>query len=138
VDAEGNGMLSSKLAFQFFTDIEHEVQPLVFTPATHSRLTEDLTIIPFGFTEDYDFYNGQIYLNDLYSADWNKLGIKSIYTGGGETRETEIQWFDIKEYSDTSVENTSDAVKAAKRIENGQIVIEKNGVRYNVLGAEMK
>jgi len=138
VDAEGNGMLSSKLAFQFFTDIEHDVQPLVFTPATHSRLTEDLTIIPFGFTEDYDFYNGQIYLNDLYSADWNKLGIKSIYTGGGETRETEIQWFDIKEYSDTSVENTSDAVKAAKRIENGQIVIEKNGVRYNVLGAEMK
>ena len=139
VDVEGNGLLSSKLSFQFFTDIEHDIQPLVFTPATHTYLTEDMTIIPFGFTEDWDFYSTQIYLNELYSADWNKLGIKSIYTGGGETNETEIQWFDIKEYAPaTSIDNTNAAAKAVKRIENGQIVIEKNGVRYNVLGAEMK
>ena len=139
VDVEGNGLVSSKLSFQFFTDIEHDVQALVFTPTTHTRLAEEMTIIPFGFTEDWDFYDGQIYLNELYSADWNKLGIKSIYTGGGETNETEIQWFDIKEYAPaTSIDNTNAAAKAVKRIENGQIVIEKNGVRYNVLGAEMK
>lgn len=39
----------------------------------------------------------------------------------------------------TAVENTAAAVKkAAKRIENGQLVIEHKGVRFNVLGAQVK
>ena len=98
VDTEGNGLVSSKLFYQIYTDIEGEISALTFTPQTHSKLTEDMTVIPYGFTEDYDFYDNAIYLNDLYSADWNKLGIKSIYYGGGETHETEIQWYEIKPY----------------------------------------
>lgn len=38
----------------------------------------------------------------------------------------------------TAVENVTVAGQAQKRIENGQLVIEKNGVKYNVLGAEIK
>ena len=95
VDVEGNGLISSKLSYQFYTDIAGTVAPLTFTPATHTSLTESITIIPYGFTDDVDFFNDRIYLNDLVSTDWNKLGIKSIYTGGGETNETEIQWYEI-------------------------------------------
>lgn len=40
--------------------------------------------------------------------------------------------------SQTSVENTFEAVKSVKVIENGQVVIIKNGVRYSVLGAEIR
>ena len=47
VDVDGDGLVSSKLFYQFYTDIEHEVAPLTFTPTTHTRLTEDLTEIPF-------------------------------------------------------------------------------------------
>lgn len=39
---------------------------------------------------------------------------------------------------ETPVENVAAAVKATKVIENGQVIILKNNVRYNVLGAEMK
>ena len=38
----------------------------------------------------------------------------------------------------TALDNTADEAKAIKRIENGQLVIYKNGVRYNALGAEVK
>lgn len=38
----------------------------------------------------------------------------------------------------TGISNTEAAVKAQKMIENGQIVILKNGVKYNVLGATLK
>ena len=38
----------------------------------------------------------------------------------------------------TSVENVEDGVKAQKLIENGQMVIIKNGVRYNAQGAVLK
>ena len=34
----------------------------------------------------------------------------------------------------TSIDNTADDTKAIKRIENGQLIIEKNGVRYNAMG----
>ena len=35
------------------------------------------------------------------------------------------------------IENVSDGVKAVKTFENGQLVIIKNGVKYNALGAEL-
>lgn len=38
----------------------------------------------------------------------------------------------------TALDNTSDEVKAIKRIENGQLVIEKNGHLYNALGQEIR
>ena len=39
---------------------------------------------------------------------------------------------------ETGVENVKISNEAVKRIVDGQLVIEKNGVRYNVLGAELK
>ena len=38
----------------------------------------------------------------------------------------------------TAIENAAVSAKAVKTIENGQLVIIKNGVRYNVAGQEMK
>lgn len=98
MDVNGDPIVASKLAYMIYTDTERVIEPLTFTPATHSRLTEDMTEIPYGFTENYDFYSDYIYLNDLYSEDWNKIGIQSIYRGGGEENVTEIQWFYIKDY----------------------------------------
>lgn len=98
-DVNGDPILGSKLTYIIYTDVEKEVAPLTFTPATHEMLTEELTEIPYGFTENWDFYDTQIYLNDLYSEDWNKIGIQSIYYGGGETNATEIQWYHIKDYA---------------------------------------
>jgi len=95
VDVNGEDLAIGKLAYMIYTDTQGEIAPLTFTPATHSKLTEDMTEIPYGFTENYDFYTDKIYLNDLYSADWTRIGIQSIYYGGGEINATEIQWFDI-------------------------------------------
>ena len=39
---------------------------------------------------------------------------------------------------DTAVENTKAASTASKRLENNMIVIEKNGVQYNVIGTVIK
>ena len=94
-DVNGEPMVVSKLSYIIYTDTKGAIVPLTFTSATHTRLTEDMTEIPYGFTENYDFYTDVIYLNDLYSADWTRIGIQSIYRGGGEENKTEIQWFDI-------------------------------------------
>jgi len=101
VGTEGEELVTSKLYYMLYTDVEGEVLPLTFTPETHSKLTENMVEFPYGFTENYDFYTSYIYLNDLFSESWNKIGIQSIYTGGGELNATEIQWFDIKPYSNS-------------------------------------
>ena len=136
VDVNGEGLVASKLFYELFTDIDGTVEPLTFTPATHTYLEEELTIIPFGFTENYDFYDSRIYLNDLYSADWDKLGIKSIYFGGDAENATEIQWYTIDKGQ--AVDNINAAAKATKVIVNGQLIIRQGEKTYNANGVEMK
>lgn len=99
VDTDGDGLVTDKLSYMIYTDIEGEIAPLTFTSATHIKLTEDMTEIPYGFTENYDFYTSYIYLNDLYDSNWNNIGIQSIYRGGDAENATEIQWYEIKPYS---------------------------------------
>ena len=136
VDVNGEGLVASKLYYELFTDIDGTVAPLTFTPATHTYLEEELTVIPFGFTENYDFYDSRIYLNDLYSADWDKLGIKSIYFGGDAENATENQWYTIDKGQ--AVDNINAAAKATKVIVNGQLIIRQGEKTYNANGVEMK
>ena len=42
-----------------------------------------------------------------------------------------------EEHTGTAINNTAAEIKTVKRIENGQLVIIKNGVRYNALGAKL-
>lgn len=98
VDVDGNGLLTSKLSFQVFTDVEKEVSALTFKTSDYKYLEQDMTVIPYGFTEDYDFYSNQIYLNMAEYNTFNKIGIQSIYTGGGEEHKSDTIWFTIKEY----------------------------------------
>ena len=38
----------------------------------------------------------------------------------------------------TGINNTEEALKAVKSFENGQLMIEKNGVKYNAQGARLQ
>ena len=97
-DTNGNNMVASKVTYKIYTDVNHEVSLLTFTPTTHTKLTQDMSEFPYGFTDNYDFTATSIYLNDLFSTTWHQIGIQTIYTGGGETHESEIGWYKIKEY----------------------------------------
>ena len=94
LNTEGNAMLTSKLTFKFFKEVGSEVSAYTFTPALYQNLEADMTDVPFGFTDDYDFYQGVIYFNEDVSA-WNRIGIQATYTGGGETHTTDIQWVNV-------------------------------------------
>ncbi len=96
-DTDGAPLDASKLSYMIYTDTDGDISPLTFTPTTHYGLTEDLTEIPYGFTDNSHFTHNCIYLDDLYSSDWDRIGIQSIYTCGGERNATPIQWFENKE-----------------------------------------
>lgn len=124
-DVNGEGLLSSKLSFVFYKDILHEESPVTFTPEYFTKLTEEMTEIPFGFTENWDIYNGQIYLN-MPHADWNRIGIKSIYRGGGEEHESEIFWYDMNPYPEATFDfNSMDVPVSLNGSNDGDITEDK-------------
>ncbi len=102
-DVDGNGLLMDKLSYQLFVD--NESTPLVLTTDIYEGLTEDMSEIPYTFSDDWDVYNNQIYLNqgvDVLST-WKKIGIQSIYYGGGETNKSDIVWFVLETTGITGV-----------------------------------
>ena len=98
LDVDGNGLVSSKLSYQFFCDIEKDTAPVTFCTDDYSNLTESMTVFPYGFSDQLDFFPTYIYLKQADYSKWNKIGIQSIYTGGGEENKSEIFWYTIKEY----------------------------------------
>ncbi|MBR6446412.1 MAG: hypothetical protein IKS94_08385 [Prevotella sp.] len=127
-DTDDQPLVSSKLGYQLFIDIEKEVSALTFTPDLYEFLDEEMTVVPYNFADYYDFYkngNGrQVYLNQPDQETWNRIGVKCIYTAGGETKETEISWFEIKEYDPNGIINiTSDTTE--------QPIYNLQGMRVN-------
>ena len=106
IDVDGEKLSASKLSYQFFYKEGDVEAAVVFTPADFTRITEDMTEIPFGFTENYDFSSNRIYLNMEHST-WSFIGIQSIYLGGDVENKSEIFWYDLKsaiiEFADANV-----------------------------------
>lgn len=100
VDTEEKDLKKSNLYYQLYSDIGGEIQPITFTPGIYEKLTEEMSIIPYGFTDDYDFADygsyKAIFLNYNFNAMYDRIGVKSIYIAGGETNESEIVWEEIE------------------------------------------
>ena len=98
VDTEGNPMLTEKLSYQLFYKKGNEVSPLVFEASLYDALEEDMTVVPYNFTDDYDFYAGgsTVYLNQDREeiSSWTAIGVQSTYIGGGEEHKSEIGWYE--------------------------------------------
>lgn len=95
VDINGEGLLSSKLYFKLYSkDNEGTQSVITFTPDLYEKLESAMEEVPATFTDNYDFYEGSLFLNmSIYS--WKQIGMQSIYKGGGETHESEIVWYDL-------------------------------------------
>ena len=95
VDTEGNGLVKDKVSFKLFSeDAQGIVAPIVFTKELYKKLEEDIDVVSYEFSDDYDFYAEYIYLN-MDHSDWTRIGLQTIYSGGGETHESEVDWYTI-------------------------------------------
>lgn len=97
VDVDGNELKEDKLFYTLYADVAGEVSQITFTPEICEKLTEALTEVPYSFTDNWDFQYRDpykvIFLNYDFS-DYDRIGVQSIYYGGGECNKTEIQWFE--------------------------------------------
>jgi len=96
IDINGEGMLSDKLFYKFYSkDASGNVSPIIFTKEAYEKLAADMEEIPYGFTDEYDLYDDVVYLN-MDISKWSQLGLQTIYKGGNETNTSEeIVWYNI-------------------------------------------
>ncbi len=100
VDVNGDAMASSKLNFQFLKEVEQDISPVTFAPANYPSLTEPMEVVPYGFTDQADFFPTYIYLKQPDFGTWKKIGIQAIYNGAGECNKSEVFWFDNPLFTD--------------------------------------
>ena len=75
ISTEGDFLNLNNLAYYFYLDGEQ----YTLTPDVFSRLTEEMDLIPFTFTDGWDISNGYIYVAEPLATS---LGIQAVYTVG--------------------------------------------------------
>lgn len=90
-DVDGNFIDPAKLYYNIYFDDSED--PETFSPDDYKNLTEDMTNVPYDFTDNYDFtYVGESHTLYFYVAEYDNIGVSQTYTGGGETHRSNIVW----------------------------------------------
>ena len=131
VDTEGRMMMSELLSYVFWKEKGGLQSPVTFKagtgPGTYYKLKEDMTEFPYGFTDGLDISTHTVYFEKMGVDElksWTKLGLQTIYRGGGVEHRSNIVWFDMEAYwkGTSGIED----VKSSKANENN--------VFYNLSG----
>lgn len=115
-DVDGNDIFAALLSYQLLIDSNGEQSVYEFTTDNYEFIEENMTVVPYNFTDYYDIdvAGKQVYIyGDI--DEWNAIGVKSIYTVGDksrETRESEIFWYQLKPTAITSI-STNDVVETS-------------------------
>lgn len=150
VDTEGNPIAGSKLTYSFIVEDAQGIQtPLTFTAELYPNgLEADMIEVPCTFADATGYFQtiGEKHLIYLMQGNetirtWKRLGVKSTYTAGGETRSSAIGWFDVQKYltgistPQTSLKSQADffnlqgqkikSVKKGLYIKNGRKIVVK-------------
>ncbi len=84
---DGHALIKDKLYYNIFLD----GKLFTLTKDEYSRINEDLTDIPYNYTENWDIgIDGIEHSIFFYRTDYDKIGVQLIYTGGGETHKSAI------------------------------------------------
>ena len=141
LDVNGNPLLTSKLTYQYWTEIDGVQAPLTLDPAEYPELTEAMTEIPYDFSDNWDIYNYRLYLNQDFST-WKKIGIQSIYRGGEAENKSAISWktianFSVDENFDSSKGGISLNTKALEGETVKVYVLPDNGYKVTKVTARV-
>ena len=99
MDTDGNELIKKNLYYTIWFEKDGDVQQYTFTADLYGYdFEEDVTEVCYNY-DGYDFWKGgeTIYLEDDPEelATWTKVGIQSIYYGGGKVNTSNIVWANI-------------------------------------------
>ena len=108
----GEPLIESLVTYMFYVVKDDEVMPLVFKTDDYSGLDQDMTQIPYTFTDNWDINKGgsTVYLNQPDLSLWTNIGVQVIYRGGGVEHASSIVW-----YSDSPIPSAIDEIATGQQ-----------------------
>lgn len=89
LDVNGEFINPEKLGYYLYLDGEQ----YTLTPDVFVELTEDMDLIPYTFTDNWDIYNSYCYIGEpLFTT----LGVQTVYTVDGETNYSNVVSVDME------------------------------------------
>ena len=103
MDVDGKPLLTDLLGYQLFCDYGYGPEPYVFWADIYG-FDEDETVIPYDFNDDMNILmGGQLVVVYFIGDDIQRIGVQSVYEGGGETNLSEIGWYDLTPTAVTTI-----------------------------------
>ena len=102
-DDEGKPLMIDKLGYQLFCDYGEGAEPYIFWADIYG-FEDDQTVIPYTFNDEMNFLvGGQLVVVYFIDPSIQRIGVQSVYEGGGETNLSEIGWYNLYTTSVTSI-----------------------------------
>lgn len=95
LDTEGNFMDPSKVSWQIFVDDD---EPFTLYPDEYKYLTEAIDEIPYLYTPEQQVKFSRSYIYEkaygiyIFETGFRRIGVQTIYRGGGEEHRSNIGW----------------------------------------------
>ena len=103
VDVDGKPLMTSLLGYQLFCDYGYGPEPYIFWADIYG-FDDDQTVIPYDFNDDMNIMmGGQLVVVYFIGQDIQRIGVQSVYEGGGETNLSEIGWYNLNSTGITTV-----------------------------------
>lgn len=131
VDENGSYINTEELYYCIYLN---STEPFKFTTDEFGKIPEDWTDIPYLYDDDYEFdCNGAFHNIYFYTEGIKSLGIQAIHKMDGQEMRSEIEWWGEVPADITKTTSESQTI-LVKKLENGRIVIVKDGISYNLNG----
>ncbi|MBR5069101.1 MAG: hypothetical protein IKX25_06835 [Bacteroidales bacterium] len=88
-DVDGRILNTNNLAYYIYMDDE----PYTLTPDVFENLTEDMTLIPYDFSDGWDIGAGYLYIAEPLLTS---LGVQAVYTVGEEVNYSNVVSIDLE------------------------------------------
>ncbi len=140
VGTEGETLNPQKLFYVVWIDKGGEIAPYTFKADMYYNFDEDTTEVPYdinysSWSNDHSIY---FYEDDVTVYEsWSKVGIQSIYYGGGEVRKSNIGWENTPFLTGISEINAENAGNAVIYNPAGQRVVAPSNGLYIVNGKKV-
>ena len=134
-DIYGNGLLEEKLYYQVLVDDEHVISEYVFSKDKYETLSENLSIIPYSYSDGKYFdlrFNYEtrvsdkiVFITENEPFSKNRIGIRSVYYGGGTENASDTVWCFLREFADVlalreAKQKLSEEIDYAKELLNDE------------------
>jgi hypothetical protein len=97
-DTNGNFIDPAKLSYRLYIDDD---EPYILYPDEYKGLTEPMEEVPYFFPEDKVEAYSRSYIYErgyaiyIFQKGFDRIGVQTIYRGGGEEHSSEIGYYDI-------------------------------------------